>query len=149
MLSETLWIPNIASSQFVEYSEEKVHPIKNQLCSPNFFQVWRISRTRFVNQKFGQLRTSFTSAQMKPKSFESRRKSSPPPPPNPPPPPHPPHLTTPPSRPMFRPRALSALSSSLWLQHYVASTVTVNIWRVHRQRETFRGGFVDTWYILT
>ena len=39
MLSEAFWTPNIASSQFDEYSQlgsrTKARPIKNQLGSPN------------------------------------------------------------------------------------------------------------------
>ena len=38
--------------------EAKVRPIKNQLCSPNFFQVRRITRTMFAKQTFAQLITS-------------------------------------------------------------------------------------------
>ena len=38
-------------------TEAKVCPTKNQLCSPNVFQVRRITRTRFAKQKFAQLRT--------------------------------------------------------------------------------------------
>ena len=37
--------------------EVKVHPINNELSSPNFFQVRRLPRTRFAKPKFAQLRT--------------------------------------------------------------------------------------------
>ena len=37
--------------------EVKVHPIKNKLSLPNFFQVRRTPRTRFLKQKFIQVRT--------------------------------------------------------------------------------------------
>ena len=39
--------------------EVKIHPIKNELNSPNFFQVHWTPWTRFANQKFVQLRTGF------------------------------------------------------------------------------------------
>ena len=54
MLSEAFWTPNIASSQFDEYSQlgsrRKVRPIKNQLGSPTTPNYVR-------EQTFAQLRT--------------------------------------------------------------------------------------------
>ena len=50
----------MALSQFNKYpklgSHEASHPIKKQLCSPNFFPVQRIPWTRFKKQMFAQLR---------------------------------------------------------------------------------------------
>ena len=40
--------------------EVKVRPIKNELSSPNFFQIRRTPRTRFAKQMFVQLRTGLT-----------------------------------------------------------------------------------------
>ena len=54
MLSEAFWTPNIASSQFDEYSQlgsrRNVRPVKNQLGSPSTSNLVR-------EQTFAQLRT--------------------------------------------------------------------------------------------
>ena len=46
--------------------EVKVCPVKNKLSSPNFFQVHQTPRTRFMKQKYVQLRMGFRMVGKKP-----------------------------------------------------------------------------------
>ena len=41
------------------FAKQRFLPVKNQLYSPNFFQVRRITRSMFVKQMFARLKTGF------------------------------------------------------------------------------------------